>query len=70
MKALLTFAAICLASAGFASAAPVNTTCPVAGKPAKASVTVKHDGKTIAFCCNRCKAKFKANPEKYEDKVD
>ncbi len=58
-----------LAIAGFASAAPVNTTCPVAGKPAKPSVTTTHEGKEVAFCCNNCKGKFEADPAKYASKI-
>ena len=58
-----------LAIAGFASAAPVNTTCPVAGKPAQPSVTTTHEGKEIAFCCNNCKGKFEADPAKYAAKI-
>ncbi|HRJ10046.1 MAG TPA: YHS domain-containing protein [Prosthecobacter sp.] len=58
-----------LAVAGFASAAPVNTECPVAGKPAKPSVTTTHEGKEIAFCCNNCKGKFEADPAKYAKKI-
>lgn len=27
--------------------------------------TVQYQGKTIAFCCEDCIAKFEANPEKY-----
>jgi YHS domain-containing protein len=55
--------------AGLATAAPVNKECPVAGKPAKETVTTTHEGKEIAFCCNNCKAKFEKDPAKYADKV-
>jgi YHS domain-containing protein len=36
-----------------------------AGAKAKPSITLKHEGKEIAFCCNNCKSKFKADPSKY-----
>lgn len=58
-----------LAIAGFASAAPVNTTCPVAGKPAKPNCTTQYEGKTVAFCCGNCKGKFEADPAKYAAKI-
>jgi len=69
MKTLLSALAITIAAAGLAVAAPVNTVCPVAGKPAKPTVTTTHEGKEIAFCCNNCKGKFEADPAKYADKV-
>jgi uncharacterized membrane protein/YHS domain-containing protein len=28
-------------------------------------ITTSYQGKTVAFCCKRCRAKFKADPEKY-----
>jgi YHS domain-containing protein len=35
--------------------------CPISGKPADSSITSKDkDGKTVAFCCEKCKAKFDA----------
>ena len=70
MKTLLSIAAISIASLSLSFAAPVNDSCPVSGKPVKASITSKHDGKTVAFCCDKCKAKFDADPSKYADKVD
>ena len=29
------------------------------------SVSIKHEGKTVKFCCAPCIKKFKKNPEKY-----
>lgn len=57
------------AIASFASAEPANKTCPVSGKPAKASVTATHKGKEVALCCNNCKAKFEADPAKFEKNI-
>jgi len=35
--------------------------CPISGKPADSSITsTGKDGKTVAFCCEKCKAKFDA----------
>lgn len=46
--------------------APVNSGCPVMkGKPAKASITSTYEGKTVGFCCNKCKAAFDQNPKQY-----
>jgi len=43
MKTLLSIALL-----SFASAAMAADKCPISGK----------DGKTVAFCCEKCKAKF------------
>jgi hypothetical protein len=38
-----------------------NSTCPMKpGRAVNPSITVVHNGKTIAFCCNGCKSKFTA----------
>ena len=56
MKTLLTICAL-----SFASVAMAAETCPFSGKPADSSITSKgKDGKTVAFCCEKCKAKFDA----------
>ena len=56
MKTLLTICAL-----SFASAAMAADNCPISGKPADSSITSKDkDGKTVAFCCEKCKAKFDA----------
>lgn len=56
MKTLLTLCAI-----SFASIAMAADTCPISKKPADPSITSKgKDGKTVAFCCEKCKAKFDA----------
>jgi len=56
MKTLLSIIALSFASAGLAAAA---ANCPISGKPADSSITSKgKDGKTVAFCCEKCKAKF------------
>ena len=70
MKTILSAIVLSLAAVTLASAATVNTKCPVSGRPAKPSVTSKHDGKTVALCCNNCKKKFDADPEKYAKNLD
>ncbi len=52
-----------------APAAPVNATCPVSGEPIDAAVTEMFDGKLIGFCCEDCRARFRANPGKFPLKI-
>ena len=69
MKSFATFLAMSLIAASMASAAPANTVCPVSGKDADGSVTSKHKGQDVAFCCKNCKGKFDADPSKFEGKI-
>ena len=56
MKTLLTIIAL-----SFTSAAMAADKCPISGKPADSSITSKDKkGNTVAFCCEKCKAKFDA----------
>jgi mono/diheme cytochrome c family protein/YHS domain-containing protein len=48
---------------------PVNTTCPVSGKPIDANAWIDHDGLRIAFCCQNCLAEFKKDPSKFAAKI-
>jgi mono/diheme cytochrome c family protein len=48
---------------------PVNEKCPVADKPVDPAVFVLREGRAIAFCCEDCKAKFAADPAKFEAKL-
>ncbi len=46
--------------------AAINTTCPVMlGKPVDTEISLDLDGRRIAFCCERCRAKFAAESGKY-----
>ncbi len=54
---------------GVAQAAPINKTCPVGSRPARMDITVMHEGKEVALCCNKCKAKFEADPAKYAGNI-
>jgi len=67
MKALLVgiVASLLFASGAFAQEGPVNTKCPVKGKPAKSNITTEHAGNQVAFCCFLCKRKFEKSPETY-----
>lgn len=59
MKTLLS---IVILAAGSAMAADK---CPISGKPADPSITsTGKNGKTVAFCCEKCKAKFDAKNKK------
>jgi YHS domain-containing protein len=44
---------------------PVNTVCPVSGKPVDPRFKLVHEGRVIGFCCPNCPAEFSAHPEKY-----
>jgi len=47
-----------------------QTTCPVMeGNKIDKNVFVEYKGKTVYFCCEACKAKFLADPEKYVAKL-
>ncbi len=42
--------------------------CPVSGEEFTVEATSpksEHDGKTYFFCCNGCRKKFEADPQKY-----
>ncbi len=48
-------------------AAPLekDPVCGMTVDPARAKATHEHAGKTYYFCCQSCKDKFTADPEKY-----
>ena len=50
--------------------APVNSKCPVGGREAKADKVVMYKGEAVALCCNKCMAKFEANPEEYAKNIE
>ena len=58
-----------LTSVSTTNAAPINTECPVSGKPVDTSKTVVHDGVLVAFCCDDCKAKFQEDPKPFLEKL-
>lgn len=44
----------------------INSTCPVmTDEPVDPKITLAFRGKTIGFCCERCRKKFKADPDRY-----
>lgn len=52
-----------------AAAKPVNDKCPVSGAPVKPEFVSTFEGKSIAFCCKNCKAKFDADPKTFASKI-
>jgi YHS domain-containing protein len=52
-----------------ASAKAINSKCPVSGEEVDAAHVIAFEGKNIGFCCEKCEAKFKADPKKFIDKV-
>ncbi len=49
--------------------APVNDACPVSGAAIDAGVTVLFEGRRVAFCCEKCKAKFEKDPKAFAGKL-
>jgi YHS domain-containing protein len=53
-----------------AKASVEQTTCPIMdGNKISKNVFVEYKGKRVYFCCESCKAKFLADPEKYVAKL-
>ncbi len=63
--AALTVAMVGTAGAADAPAAKPQTTCPVTGKPIDRGVHIDYQGQRIYFCCPKCPAEFRKDPEKY-----
>lgn len=57
-------AALGLLAGAARSAEPLNTVCPISGKPANPAIKSSYS-KTVALCCNKCKSQFTANPKAY-----
>jgi uncharacterized membrane protein/YHS domain-containing protein len=58
------------APASDSNSTPINTECPVSGKPVDASKTVSYEGRPVAFCCDDCKAKFQQDPKPFLAKLN
>jgi YHS domain-containing protein len=43
----------------------LNSVCPVSGEAVDTAVTETFEGKLIAFCCEKCRDWFRANPAKF-----
>jgi YHS domain-containing protein len=46
-----------------------QTICPVMGGKINRNISTAYKGKKVYFCCAGCIGKFKANPEKYLNKL-
>ena len=57
------------AAANVASAAIMQTVCPVMGNPIDKNIYTEYKDKKVYFCCKACVAKFEADPEKYLAKL-
>ncbi|MEZ5387513.1 MAG: hypothetical protein R3F13_18535 [Prosthecobacter sp.] len=69
MKHILALTFALVFAAGICRAAePLNTVCPITGKPANAAITTTYT-KSVALCCNKCKAQFNANPKAYLNNI-
>lgn len=65
MKHILSILAVVSLFTGLATAAESpNKNCPISGKPVSASHKSTFS-KTVALCCNKCKAQFDASPKAY-----
>jgi YHS domain-containing protein len=51
------------------AAATEQKICPVMGNPIDKNVFIEYQGKKVYFCCEDCKSKFLADPEKYIAKL-
>ena len=58
-----------LAQVASTNTAPINSECPVSGKPVDATKTITYEGKLVAFCCDDCLAEFKKDPKKFVGKL-
>lgn len=56
-------------AAGTTNQSPINSECPVSGKPVDRAKTFLQDGQLIAFCCDDCKAKYQKDPKTYVAKL-
>ncbi|HVO73514.1 MAG TPA: YHS domain-containing protein [Ignavibacteriaceae bacterium] len=52
-----------------ADSKPFNSICAVSGEDVDKSITYTYEGKTYAFCCNKCLSKFKKDPAKYASRI-
>jgi YHS domain-containing protein len=53
------------ASASGSASKALNSKCPVSGKDVVLPNTLTHEGKLVAFCCDKCPKAFAAEPAKY-----
>ncbi len=49
---------------------PINSVCPVSGKPVDPKFSVVHEGRVIGFCCPNCPKSFWDDPAAFLAKLD
>jgi len=64
LASAVTVGAVALARADQPTVKP-QTTCPISGQPIDKNVHVDYQGQRIYFCCPKCPAEFRKDPEKY-----
>lgn len=74
LLSVLTLVILAFATASAAEGPPpspskAQTLCPVSGHPVDKAHYVDYQGQRVYFCCDKCPAKFAADPEKYFEKV-
>jgi YHS domain-containing protein len=52
-----------------AGAKPVNSVCPVSGKPVVVENVLLYEGKVVGFCCDKCPKAFTKEPAKFAAKI-
>ena len=48
----------------------INDKCPVANKPVDENKILVFEGRKTAFCCDKCKDKFKNDPSSFRSKIN
>jgi YHS domain-containing protein len=67
--AVLVLGALAAFNAAAVGGGKPQTTCPVSGESIDKGVHLDFQGQRIYFCCPKCVAEFKQDPEKYFDKI-
>jgi len=66
----LSVATIAVAAGDVPIQGPINQLCPVMPEePVDSRFTLEFEGRKIGFCCEKCVAKFAANPQRYRDRL-
>ncbi|MBZ5588334.1 MAG: YHS domain-containing protein [Acidobacteriia bacterium] len=58
-----------VAAAFFATQTAAQTVCPVSGEAIDTKFSVDYQGQRVYFCCPKCPAEFRADPEKFFAKL-
>lgn len=70
-KVLLFVSTFAILLAANGAAAPVNSLCPVTtDEPVDSAITITYQGQEIAFCCQKCRRQFLADPQKFASQLN